>query len=154
MQSYPTAEPAWTAPEMEERFTLLDQTIGLVRTSRVLLNYPPGQKITFYLAHEEPQRQDHLDHLRNYLAHLGRGTVELAPATSVADQQPSPIGAQKAYPSALRSQAMLISRKRWIGSSRNSPNRPKRSCDWRESSAIRNLLPRLRLKSLPITSIA
>ena len=48
----------------------------------MLLNYTPGQKITFYLAHDEPQRQDHLDHLRNYLAHLGRGTVELAPTTA------------------------------------------------------------------------
>ena len=82
IQNYPTAESTWAAPEMEERFTLLDQTISVVRASRVLLNYTPGQKITFYLAHDEPQRQDHLDHLRNYLAHLGRGTVELAPATT------------------------------------------------------------------------
>lgn len=82
IQNYPTAESTWAAPEMEERFTLLDQTISVVRASRVLLNYTPGQKITFYLAHDEPQRQDHLDHLRNYLAHLGRGTVELTPATT------------------------------------------------------------------------
>jgi valyl-tRNA synthetase len=66
---------------MEERFTLLEQTIGLVRASRLLLNYPPGQKITFYLSHDEPQRQGHLDQLRNYLAHLGRGTANLAPTT-------------------------------------------------------------------------
>ena len=82
VQNYPTAESTWAAPEMEERFTLLDQTISVVRASRVLLNYMPGQKITFYLAHDEPQRQDHLDHLRNYLAHLGRGTVELTPTTT------------------------------------------------------------------------
>jgi valyl-tRNA synthetase len=81
VQNYPTAESTWTAPEMEERFTLLEQTISLVRASRLLLNYPPGQKITFYLAHDEPQRQDHLDQLRNYLAHLGRGTADLAPTT-------------------------------------------------------------------------
>ena len=81
VQNYPTADSTWTAPEMEERFTLLEQTIGLVRASRLLLNYPPGQKITFYLAHDEPQRQDHLDQLRNYLAHLGRGTADLAPTT-------------------------------------------------------------------------
>jgi valyl-tRNA synthetase len=82
IQSYPTVESAWAAPEMEERFTLLDQTIGVVRASRVLLNYTPGQKITFYLAHDEPQQLDHLQHLRSYLAHLGRGTVELAPVTA------------------------------------------------------------------------
>ncbi|HSL03286.1 MAG TPA: valine--tRNA ligase [Nitrospiraceae bacterium] len=82
VQNYPTAEPIWTAPEMEQRFRLLEQTIGLVRASRVLLNYPPGQRITFYLAHDEPQQQDHLDQLRNYLAHLGRGTVDLIPTTT------------------------------------------------------------------------
>ena len=81
VQNYPTADSTWTAPEMEERFTLLEQTISLVRASRLLLNYPPGQKITFYLAHDEPQRQDHLDQLRNYLAHLGRGTADMAPTT-------------------------------------------------------------------------
>ena len=66
---------------MDQRFALLEQTIGLVRASRMLLNYPPGQQITFYVAHDEPQRQGHLDQLRSYLAHLGRGTVDLAPTT-------------------------------------------------------------------------
>ncbi|MFI5247630.1 MAG: valine--tRNA ligase, partial [Nitrospirales bacterium] len=79
VQRYPIPDVAWTAPEMDQRFTLLEQTIGLVRTSRVLLNYTPGQQITFYVAHDEPQRQGHLDQLRSYLAHLGRGTVDLAP---------------------------------------------------------------------------
>ena len=77
VQRYPTHETAWMAPEMDQRFTLLEQTIGLVRSSRVLLNYPPGQPITFYVSHDEPQRQAHLDQLKPYLAHLGRGTIEL-----------------------------------------------------------------------------
>ena len=47
--------PSGIAPDMDQRFTLLEQTIGLVRASRMLLNYPPGQQITFYAAHEEPQ---------------------------------------------------------------------------------------------------
>ncbi|MCE9537007.1 MAG: hypothetical protein K8R65_11450, partial [Nitrospirae bacterium] len=72
----------WIAPEMDRRFTLLEQTIGLVRSSRMLLNYPPGQQITFYVAHDEPTRQGHLDQLRSYLAHLGRGTVDLTPTTT------------------------------------------------------------------------
>ena len=67
---------------MDQRFTLLEQTIGLVRSSRMLLNYPPGQQITFYVAHDEPTRQGHLDQLRSYLAHLGRGTVDLTPTTT------------------------------------------------------------------------
>jgi valyl-tRNA synthetase len=79
VQRYPIPDVAWTAPEMDQRFTLLEQTIGLVRTSRVLLNYTPGQQITFYVTHDEPQKQGHLDQLRSYLAHLGRGTVDLAP---------------------------------------------------------------------------
>ena len=81
VQRYPTPASTWTAPEMDQRFALLEQIIGLVRASRMLLNYSPGQQITFYVAHNEPQRQDHLDHLRSYLAHLGRGTVDLAPTT-------------------------------------------------------------------------
>jgi valyl-tRNA synthetase len=79
VQRYPIPDVAWTAPEMDQRFTLLEQTIGLVRTSRVLLNYTPGQQITFYVTHDEPQKQGHLDQLRSYLAHLSRGTVDLAP---------------------------------------------------------------------------
>ena len=82
IQNYPTAESTWIAPEMDQRFALLEQTIGLVRSSRMLLNYPPGQQIRLYIAHDEPQRQGHLDQLRNYLAHLGRGTVDLSPTTT------------------------------------------------------------------------
>ncbi|NOT97089.1 MAG: class I tRNA ligase family protein, partial [Nitrospira sp.] len=82
VQKYPTTEATWIAPEMDQRFTLLEQTIGLVRSSRMLLNYPPGQQITFYVAHDEPMRQEHLDQLRSYLAHLGRGTVDLTPTTT------------------------------------------------------------------------
>ncbi len=82
VQRYPTHETPWIAPEMDQRFTLLEQTIGLVRSSRVLLNYPPGQPMTFYVSHEEPQRHAHLNHLKPYLAHLGRGTVELTPTAT------------------------------------------------------------------------
>ena len=81
IQRYPTSNVTWTAPEMDQRFMLLEQTIGLVRTSRVLLNYPPGQQITFYATHNEPRHQGHLDQLRSYLAHLGRGTVVLGPTS-------------------------------------------------------------------------
>ena len=80
VQRYPTSQSTWIAPEIDQRFMLLEQTIGLVRASRVLLNYPPGQQITFYVAHDELQRQGQLSQLRNNLAHLGRGTVELSPS--------------------------------------------------------------------------
>ncbi|MEO5864929.1 MAG: class I tRNA ligase family protein, partial [Nitrospiraceae bacterium] len=81
VQRFPIPDATWAAPEMGQRFALLEQTIGLVRTSRILLNYPPGQQITFYVAHNDPQQQDHLDPLRSYFAHLGRGTVNLASTT-------------------------------------------------------------------------
>src|SRR5262249_35092521 len=81
LQAYPNPESSWVAPEMDQRFMLLEQTIGLVRTSRVLLNYPPAQQIMFYVAHDEPRRQDYLHELQRYLAHLGRGTVDLTPTT-------------------------------------------------------------------------
>jgi len=47
----------------------------------VLLNYPPGQQITFYVAHDEPQQQNRLAQLRTYIAHLGRGAIDLAPTS-------------------------------------------------------------------------
>ena len=81
IQRYPIPDETWTAPEMEQRFALLEQTISLVRASRILLNYPPGQQITFYVAHDDHRLQGHLDQLRSYLAHLGRGTADLTPTS-------------------------------------------------------------------------
>ncbi|HEX8750886.1 MAG TPA: valine--tRNA ligase, partial [Nitrospira sp.] len=52
IQTYPAPDTAWNAPQAEELFILLEQTVSLVRTGRVLLNYPPGQQIPFSVAHE------------------------------------------------------------------------------------------------------
>jgi valyl-tRNA synthetase len=79
LQSYPKADAACTSAETEERFALLERTVGLVRTARVLLNYPPGQQIQFSVSHDEPKRQHQLTQLRNYLAHHSRGTADLLP---------------------------------------------------------------------------
>ncbi|HSB45210.1 MAG TPA: valine--tRNA ligase [Nitrospira sp.] len=81
IQSYPAPDETWRAPEAEELFTLLEKTVGLVRTGRVLLNYPPGQPISFYMSHDDPTRNSRLHQLQRNLAHLGRGTAELAPRT-------------------------------------------------------------------------
>ncbi len=77
--SYPTAKEAWTSTEAEQQFALLEQTVGLVRTGRVLLNYPPGQQIPFFLRHDDQVKQVHLQQIRPFIAHLSRGTAELAP---------------------------------------------------------------------------
>lgn len=75
-RSYPLPVAAWAAPDMEERFTLLDQTVSLLRTARVLLSYPPAQPIRFVVTHDDQARRRQLEALHPHIAHLGRGTIE------------------------------------------------------------------------------
>ncbi len=79
VQNYPVSNQAWAAPDAEQQFALLEQTVGLVRTGRVLLNYPPGQQIPFHVGHDDPKTQNQLHQLQRYLAHLSRGTAEVSP---------------------------------------------------------------------------
>jgi valyl-tRNA synthetase len=79
VQSYPILDQAWTAPEAEQHFALLEQTVGLVRTGRVLLNYPPGQQISFHVGHDDLNRQSQLHELQRHLVHLSRGTAAVIP---------------------------------------------------------------------------
>src|SRR5437870_3652293 len=41
-QPYPVTQTDWHDPSAEETFHLFEQSIGLMRTARVFLNYPPG----------------------------------------------------------------------------------------------------------------
>lgn len=68
---------------MEERFTLLDQTVSLLRTARALLSYPPAQPIRFVVTHDDPVRRRQVEALHPYIAHLGRGTIEPDPNVSI-----------------------------------------------------------------------
>ena len=77
-QSYPTALPAWHDPKAEHEFRLLEQSIGLMRTARVLLNYPPGNELRFFVTHEDAATNVTLAALEMHLAHLGRAQVSLA----------------------------------------------------------------------------
>jgi valyl-tRNA synthetase len=79
VQNYPTLDRAWAAPDAELHFTLLEQTVGLVRTGRALLSYPPGQQIPFHVGHNDSNRQNQLHRLQRHLAHLSRGTAEVSP---------------------------------------------------------------------------
>ncbi len=79
VQNYPIPDQAWPAPDAEQHFSLLEQTVGLVRTGRVLLNYPPGQQIPFHVGHDDLNRQNQLHQLQRHLAHLNRGTAEVSP---------------------------------------------------------------------------
>ncbi|MDR4468064.1 MAG: valine--tRNA ligase [Nitrospira sp.] len=76
IQSYPMEEPSWDSSEAEQLFALMEQTVNLARTGRVLLNYPPGQQITCYLSHEEPIKQNLLNLVMPHAAHLSRGTCK------------------------------------------------------------------------------
>ncbi|MDH4087676.1 MAG: valine--tRNA ligase [Nitrospira sp.] len=79
VQNYPDVDQAWAAPDAEQLFALLEQTVGLVRTSRVLLNYSPGQQIPFHVGHDDLDRQSQLHQLQRHLAHLSRGTADVSP---------------------------------------------------------------------------
>jgi len=79
VQNYPVSDEAWAAPDAEQHFALLEQTVGLVRTGRVLLNYPPGQQIPFHVGHDDPNMQTQLHQLQRHLAHLSRGTADVSP---------------------------------------------------------------------------
>jgi len=80
-QPYPTAFPAWHNGEAEHTFRVLEQSIGLMRTARVLLNYSPGKAVRFFVTHEEPAVSATLPALEQDLAHLGRGQISLAPVS-------------------------------------------------------------------------
>src|SRR5262249_21745880 len=80
VQQYPTFDPTWTSSDAEQQFALLEQTVGLVRTGRILLNYPPGQQVSFHVGHDDTTRQHRLHQLQPYLAHLSKGATDVTPA--------------------------------------------------------------------------
>jgi len=80
-QPYPTVLQAWHNAPAEDTFRVLEQSIGLMRTARVLLNYPPGKEVRFFVTHEEVATIAILAALEQDLAQLGRGHISLAPVS-------------------------------------------------------------------------
>jgi valyl-tRNA synthetase len=80
-EPYPTALPDWHQASAEAAFRVLEQSIGLMRTARVLLNYPPGKEVRFFVTHEESATIALLDALERNLAQLGRGRISLSPVS-------------------------------------------------------------------------
>jgi len=78
-QSYPVPQMHWHEPSAEETFRLFEQTISLIRTARILLNYPQGQEVRVFVTHEEPAASATLVTLEEDLAHLGRGRISPIP---------------------------------------------------------------------------
>jgi valyl-tRNA synthetase len=81
IQPFPEHGETWNAPDVEQRFLLLEQAVSLVRTGRVLLNYPPGQQIEFAVAQDDQDKLRQLKQLESHLAHLSRGTSEVGAQT-------------------------------------------------------------------------
>ncbi|MEC4889855.1 MAG: valine--tRNA ligase [Nitrospira sp.] len=81
LQPYPAPREDWRDEAAEEAFRLLEQSIGLLRTGRVLLNYPPGKQIGFFAAHDDNGKSHTLDALTADLGHLGKGVLTLAPVS-------------------------------------------------------------------------
>jgi len=78
-QSYPVSQTHWHDPTAEETFRVFERSISLIRTTRVLLNYPPGKELRVFVAHEEPSANRTLGTLEQDLAHLGRGRISPIP---------------------------------------------------------------------------
>src|SRR5262245_31297518 len=78
-QPYPTPLPAWDDASAENSFSVLEQSIGLIRTARVLLNYPPGQGVRVFVTHDDLAASATLVTLKQDLAHLGRGQISPIP---------------------------------------------------------------------------
>jgi len=78
-QSYPVPQMDWHEPSAEETFRHFEQTISLIRTARILLNYPQGQEVRVFVTHEEPAASATLVTLEQDLAHLGRGRITSVP---------------------------------------------------------------------------
>ena len=79
LQAYPTPKREWHDAAAEDAFRHLERSIGLLRTARVLLNYPPGKPIGFFVAHDDQSTASTLRTLQTDLTHLGRGALTLAP---------------------------------------------------------------------------
>jgi valyl-tRNA synthetase len=84
-QSYPAPVAAWHDPSAEQAFALLEQAVGMTRTARVLLSYPPGKDVTCFVAHDDAEKARGLMALRSGLAHLGRGQFSMIPASEWPD---------------------------------------------------------------------
>ena len=78
-QSYPVPRTHWHDSPAEETFHIFEQSISLIRTTRVLLNYPPGKEVRVFVAHEEPVANAALGTLEQDLSHLGRGRISPIP---------------------------------------------------------------------------
>ncbi len=81
LQHYPAPCDDWRNKAAEDAFRLLEQSIGLLRTGRVLLNYPPGKQIGFFVAHDDNGKSHTLETLTSDLGHLGKGLLTLTPVS-------------------------------------------------------------------------
>ncbi|MGQ0809761.1 MAG: valine--tRNA ligase [Nitrospiraceae bacterium] len=76
-QAYPAPKAEWESKEAEASFSVLERCVTTLRTARSLLNYAPGEKVTFYTTGDSAHDVHRLTTLKNHIANLGRGIVHI-----------------------------------------------------------------------------
>lgn len=76
IQPYPTACPAWDAPDIERDFCVLEQFVNATRTLRALLNYGPTHPVTFYGGSLNEDEHRTVSRLLRRIETLARGHIE------------------------------------------------------------------------------
>ncbi|MBP8105580.1 MAG: valine--tRNA ligase [Nitrospira sp.] len=76
-QPFPVAQPEWSSHDAEGLFALLDRSVSTMRMGRSLLNYPPAKVLEFHVFGPDMSNPAPLDYLRDHIAHLVRGSVQV-----------------------------------------------------------------------------
>ncbi|MGF1574794.1 MAG: valine--tRNA ligase [Cyanophyceae cyanobacterium] len=74
VQPYPSVDPQWVNPALEQDFGLLIQTIGILRNLRAEANLKPKQTITAILLTGDPYEQRILTQGQSYIQDLTKAT--------------------------------------------------------------------------------
>ncbi|HSE57921.1 MAG TPA: valine--tRNA ligase, partial [Nitrospiraceae bacterium] len=82
IQRYPLPNPAWEDKEAEETLVLLQQSVGLVRTGRSLLNYSPAAQVTFFVECQQAGNTSALSRMTASLSALAKGPAQVAASQS------------------------------------------------------------------------
>ena len=77
IRPYPQPVSQWDEKEAESAFSVLQRFVTLARTLRNVLNYPPGQKLTFYAATHDGNEFRKLTELKGFAEHMARGSLQL-----------------------------------------------------------------------------
>ena len=77
VRPYPSVKPEWEFREAESSFALLERVVTLMRTGRLLLNYPPAKSLAFHVTGASTEHLCMLKELKPHIQHMARGSVKL-----------------------------------------------------------------------------